>query len=266
MANNRRQLISASLLSLLPLIIVIIIIFSFFSSPSASIEKSDAARNGGCFNANSYVTTPGGQIPIRDLAIGDEVLAIDSNGQPVFSPVLLFLDRDATSSRLYYKISTESGKTITMTGSHLIFVMDELKQDFNSSFEEKRVVFARQITPDQFVLSADQNGQMQLERVTLVEVEEMKGAFAPLTREGNLIVNNVLASCYANIRDQWLAHVSFFPVRSYSNFVESMNHLFPIPKRKRRDQSGQEIQSGIHWYPRLLQSIAVHVLPSGYLE
>lgn len=195
--------------------------------------------------------------------MGDEILAVDSSGRPVFSPVILFMDRDARSKRMYYKISTESGKTITMTGSHLIFVMDDLEQDFNSSFSDKRVVFARQVMPQQFILSADKTGLMNLERVTSVEVEEMEGAFAPLTREGNLVVNDVLASCYANIRDQWLAHASFFPVRSYSNLVDSFNHLFPFPKRRKRSEPPAP---GIHWYPRLLQSIASRVLPTSYFD
>lgn len=194
--------------------------------------------------------------------MGDEILAVDASGRPVFSPVILFMDRDAGSKRMYYKISTESGKTITMTGSHLIFVMDDLQQDFNSTFSDKRVVFARQVIPQQFVLSADKTGLMNLERVTSVEVEEMEGAFAPLTREGNLVVNDVVASCYANIRDQWLAHVSFFPVRSYSNLIDSLNHLFPFPKRRKRS----EPESGIHWYPRMLQSIASRVLPTSYFD
>lgn len=209
--------------------------------------------------------TPRGAVPIRDVAVGDEVLAIDSAGQPVFSPVLLFMDRDASATRLYYKIATESGKTITMTGSHLIFVMDDLRQDFNSTFNEKRVLFARQVVPQQLVLSADKNGVMSVERVTSVRVEELSGAFAPLTREGNLVVNDVLASCYANIRDQWLAHASFFPVRSYSNFIDSVNHLFPFPKRRKREERA-EPPVGIHWYPRLLQAVAARLLPANYFD
>lgn len=233
-------------------------------SPTPPIEKSDAARNGGCFNSNSYVTTPDGLVPIQDIEVGDEILAIDSRGQPVFSPVLLFMDRDVRSKRMYHRIWTESGKRITMTGSHLIFVMDDLQQDFNASFADRRVVFARQVIPQQFVLTTDKNGLMKFERVTRVEVEELEGAFAPLTREGNLLVNDVLASCYANIRDQDLAHASFFPVRSFANFVDSLNHLFPFPKKRRKRSHSP--QSGIHWYPRILQSIAARLLPSSYFD
>jgi hedgehog protein len=191
------------------------------------------------------------------------VLAIDSAGQPVFSPVILFMDRDASATREYYKISTESGKTITMTGSHLIFVMDDLEQDFNSTVSNKRVLFARQVIPKQFVLSAQKDGAMSVERVADVRVEKLRGAFAPLTREGNLVVNDVLASCYANIRHQWLAHASFFPVRSYSNLIDSWNHLFPKRRRRRRDEAPE---AGIHWYPRMLQSIAARLLPANYFD
>jgi hedgehog protein len=220
--------------------------------------------------------TTSGPLPIEDVRIGDEILSVNSEGNPVFSPVILFLDRDVNSTRMYFKITTSSGKTITMTGSHLIYVIDEYDpKDFQGSFSRRRVQFARQVIPKQFVVTeevdptTDEHIVTSIEEVISVDVDERKGAFAPLTKEGNLVVNNVLVSCYANINDQSLAHVSFLPVRVYSNVIDSFSQLLSSPDHKRRDGRRKEspIESnGIHWYPRLLQSIANQVLPSNLMD
>ena len=45
------------------------------------------------------------------------------------------------------------------------------------------------------------------------------GAYAPLTREGNIMADGVLASCYADI-DHDLAHLSMAPMQWYKNIME----------------------------------------------
>lgn len=222
--------------------------------------------------------TTNGPLAIKDVRVGDEILSVDSEGKPIYSPVILFLDRDVNSTRVYFKITTSSGKTITMTGSHLIYVIDDNDpKDFHGSLSRRRVQFARQVIPKQFVVTeevdptTDQHVVTSIEEVISVEVEKRGGAYAPLTKEGNLVVNNVLASCYANINDQSLAHLSFLPVRVYSNLIESFSHLLfnheGDHKRRRDGRRKEPMESnGIHWYPRLLQSIANQVLPANLMD
>ena len=223
---------------------------------------------------------------MSDLKIGDEILAMDSNNQPVFTPVLLFLDRDINATRMYYKITTvdtnakngnKRGHEVTLTGSHLIFVIEYLTSDFNVTLESKREVFARQVIPGQFVSIVDDDGQIKFEKVISVEVINKFGVYAPLTAEGNLIVNQVLVSCYADINDQSLAHMSFLPLRIMNNFKMGIKYLIGREQndvisnevinegviKKRRKEF---IPNGIHWYPKLLQKIAKNVLPIEYLD
>lgn len=220
---------------------------------------------------------------MNELNIGDEILALDSNGTPVFTPVLLFLDRDTNASRMYHQITTKSGRKITLTGSHLIFVIDFLTSDFNVTLESRREVFARQVIPGQFVSVIDPEEGITFEKVIDVTIIEKKGVYAPLTSEGNLIVNQVLASCYANINDQSLAHWAFFPLRAFDNLKESFSYFFGgsssevisnsinlidnrLMERKRRKRKIEKLSNGIHWYPKLLQSIADQILPYHYLD
>ena len=45
------------------------------------------------------------------------------------------------------------------------------------------------------------------------------GAFDPLTRDGNIVVNGVLASCYGSFNHD-LAHIAMKPLHWYPEFVE----------------------------------------------
>lgn len=244
--------------------------------PDVSIEKRDDSRNGGCFDGSSQLMTrSNGLIPMSQLVVGDEILSIDSNGNQIFSPVILFLDRDPDAKRVFVKISTDSGRIIHLTPSHLIYVMDY--DDGDIRFNSRRAVFGRQVIPGQFLVispsdgSGKTNGTITVEKVISVESVERTGVYAPLTSEGNLVVNQVLASCYASISDQSLAHFSFLPIRMYHNFKESIKHvLIGYPKSsspdktKRRKRDLKTQTQGIHWYPRFLQSAAKIILPSEF--
>ena len=49
------------------------------------------------------------------------------------------------------------------------------------------------------------------------------GAYSPLTTEGNLMVDGVLASCYASFPDHDMAHFTMAPMRW---FPKLMNWIF----------------------------------------
>ena len=54
-------------------------------------------------------------------------------------------------------------------------------------------------------------------------IKKILGVYAPLTFEGNIMVDGILASCYADISNTDLAHLSVIPVipmRRFSAVVE----------------------------------------------
>ncbi len=65
--------------------------------------------------------------------------------------------------------------------------------------------------------------------------------YAPLMKEGTIVINNVAVSCYAVINDHHLAHKAFAPLRYLYDALPST----VLSKQK----------EGISWYPRMLQTL-----------
>lgn len=161
---------------------------------------------------------------MSELQVGDSVLVVNPDGNLIYSEVLLFLDSDAEQNRLFNTIITESGAKITVTPSHLIFGSENNR---TVNISEGYATFAKNIEIGDYVYvrnSAD-SGKISQERVVDVISSSEKGSFAPLTSEGNILVNNVLASCYALLDDQTLAHYAFMPVRLLTGIENATVHL-----------------------------------------
>ena len=63
------------------------------------------------------------------------------------------------------------------------------------------------------------NLYQSLEMITK-NIHYILGAYAPLTLEGNIMVDGILASCYADISDHDLDHLGMIPMRKFSAAVE----------------------------------------------
>lgn len=226
---------------------------------SFSLSLSDhsvAAKSGGCFPGEALVTlASGGQRSISDLRPGERVLASagsDGSGELVYSEVLLFLDRDPAAWTLFYTLHTEAGARLSLTAAHLIFVSEgNCSEGALPAHGALRTVYASDAQPGQCVLvSEEKGGQGRLSRITRVSVRESRGAFAPLTQQGTLVVDGVVASCYAVVDQHSLAHWAFSPLRLMHSWTGS---------------TGRH-SDGIHWYSELLHWLGRKLLDSGRLH
>uniref|UniRef100_A0A3Q1GFL6 Hedgehog protein n=1 Tax=Acanthochromis polyacanthus TaxID=80966 RepID=A0A3Q1GFL6_9TELE len=215
---------------------------------SVKSEHSVAAKTGGCFPGDAQVILEGGATrQMCDLLPGDRVLAsssTDGRGPLLYSPVLSFLDRQPNVTKTFYVIGTDAGLNITLTAAHLIFATD--------CTAGLRTVFASEVRPGQcvFASAGEPRSQARLSLVTFVEEQRSTGLFAPLTQHGSIVVNGVLASCYAAVDSHHLSHWALAPLRFFYGLMG--------PSEAQSD--------GLHWYPWLLQKLGKMLLDAGHFH
>ena len=201
----------------------------------------------------------GGHKSIRDLRPGERVLASsggDGSGELVYTEVLTFLDRDPVTRKLFYTLQTESGARLSLTAAHLIFVSEgNCSEGAVPAGSALRTAYAGSTRPGQCVLVSEgepgrTHREGHLSRITRVSLREGRGAFAPLTQQGTVVVDGVVASCYAVVDQHSLAHWAFSPLR--------LMHSWTGTTGRQGD--------GIHWYSQLLHWLGRVLLDSGRLH
>ncbi|XP_033494250.2 sonic hedgehog protein [Epinephelus lanceolatus] len=217
---------------------------------SVKAENSVAAKSGGCFPGSSTVILQDGtKKAVKDLQTGDRVLAADDDGNPIYTDFIMFIDQDSTTRRLFYVIETDSGEKITLTAAHLLFV------GHNTTEEERMsAIFASEVQSGQTVFVFDtERSRLEPVSVKRIYTQEHEGSFAPVTVQGTVVVDQVLASCYAVIEDHDLAHWALAPVR-LAHWVSSL--LFSSQPRVSAKNDG------VHWYSKILYQLGTWLLDS----
>lgn len=190
----------------------------------------------GCFSSDSTVKLVNGvDLAVKNLRVGDLVQVMTKDGSIGFSEVVLFADYKPNMPHAsHVMIETEKpAKNITLTPSHLIFTTYSTGTQMHSKH-------AGSVSPGEFLLVSS-DGALVLSQVKRVSHVNRTGMVAPVTMEGNIIVDGVLSSCYAMIPDHGIAHTVFAPLRLVYNYAPIL--------------SNTDRQQGKHWYPQLLMTI-----------
>ena len=191
---------------------------------------------------------------MSELREGDHVLSVNHDGQLEYSEMFLFMDRDPVKRTLFYAIETESAKTIELTPSHLVYVTDTKMSERKKTL---RPVFASRVQVGQYLYVADEHGRnYQSSRITKITPRVEVGVYAPLTKHGTIVVDNTLASCYAVIDNEKLAHLVFAPVRLYHSVRNLLSNGFPNDDKVSHLAHAQRQPVGLHWYADVLYRIA----------
>jgi len=155
---------------------------------------------GTCFSGDSTVETSSrGRIPISDLSEDDYVKAYDlATKQHVFSRFVTYSHADKNQLAKFVAVeTTHTARTLKLSAFHLIMKWDGSFVYANElRVGDEVVVFEQDVARPDTVKSID-------------EVYDL-GVYAPLTEQGTVVVNDVVASCYANVRSHQVAHW-FFP-------------------------------------------------------
>lgn len=222
-------------------------------------ESSQAAKYGGCFTAETTVqTSEGVSKKLSDLKIGEQILSVDLNTFELkFSELLLFLHFNPDETRQFVHVTLKSGKTLTVTPTHLVLT---------GSLTKNRIVFAGDLKPSDTMLTSDSKNKLREDVIIEIKQVMRKGVYAPLTEAGTVVVNDVLASCYAVVESQSLAHWAYSPLRLIHNFKESLSRLWSLVNRpfsgwNEAPKSISAPSIGVHWYGRMLYSLVDFFYP-----
>ena len=210
-----------------------------------------------CFPSRSVVKVQNkdGEIKEKKMAnlhVGDKVMGWDvKRNRTVFTKVMMFAHLAPHAVDVeYLKITLEDGNKITPSGNHLVM-----------AGEQKKAILARKVKPGDILFSVDENQEISSKKVLAVEKVIEQGIFCPITLSGNVIVDNVLASCYASVED----HVLFKGLVKIS--AQSMAHLGLMPMRAlhklrskwlRKIANGQSIHPYLQWLRKLNHPCTVH--------
>lgn len=204
-------------------------------------------------------TSTGETRKLEELRIGDSVLSIDqSTGQLVYSEVILFLDRNSRERREFLRIHTASGRMLTLTPTHMLLR--------GSQTSPSETIFAENLKLNDTILVKDNNSLIE-DLVEVIEPILLTGVYAPLTKTGTILVNDVAVSCYAVVDSQSIAHWSFTPVRLIVNIGEGLGRLWKIFGRPVTGWDLHTVKylppdNGEYWYARILYTVAQYLIPS----
>jgi hypothetical protein len=237
-------------------------------------DSSVAIKSGGCFTGSGHVKLDTGkEIRMAELEVGQRLLSMRSTGELEFSEVIAFLDRDKEASSVFYTIYCDGHRSITLTAKHLIYVYNVQQANTSSSTavvadisitqDSLRAVYAEDVHTGQYLLlagSSDLSAPVP-SRVRLITMRKERGVYAPLTKHGTIVVDGVVASCYAYINSVAIAHAVFAPMRA----VHTMTDYIPFTSWTTSSDKDAEVQKaqhsvGIHWYAQLLYRVGTVLL------
>ncbi|KAL3092416.1 hypothetical protein niasHS_007625 [Heterodera schachtii] len=277
---------------------------NYYAAPNFGYDANGGGYGGGtalnaafaslqCFSGDQLVRTARGPVRMDQLRIGDLVLSMDESLLS-FSPVLMFLHRKPSESALFVRIFTEFGHQLQLTALHLIWVgcagrlrliranelrpgqcVYALEGGENGKMGEE-IVWGRDGDGTERVRQTERRGErrrqtkMALSRIVHIDKVRGHGIYAPLTANGNILVNGVLASCHANLAAQTLQQTFFNWWRALREFghnfhsVAFASGLWQLAggdwwtnqqNADRRHAEGEDLPMGVHFFVTVLDTL-----------
>ena len=130
------------------------------------------------------------------LKVGDKVQVFTKQGISL-EPVVTFIHRQPELMQEFLKITTLKKKFLQITEDHLLFVR---KGGQPSAIPARDVSIG-----DTMYLRGDQ-GELETDAVQSIGSVYEKGAYAPVTLSGSILVNDVHTSCYFDVLSHEWSH------------------------------------------------------------
>ena len=155
----------------------------------------------GCFPGDAQVQTLQGTKRMKDLQVGDRVLATDSLGKLFFDEVYFFghADPGIMSPMIELRVQAASNASfaLELSPDHFIHTCPGLKP---CSFLEAQAAYSAAILEGAYVWTVQ-----GIAKVLSSRMVPKQGLFNPYTLSGNIIVNGVAASAHSSwVLDAWV--------------------------------------------------------------
>jgi len=148
---------------------------------------------------------------MKDLRIGDEVLTVRKNGKIEYTLVYGFIHLEKKRAGTFLEIRLENGDCLKLTPNHMLY-----RAGTKISNSKPCPAYEISVGDSVYVVSDE---SVKTVKVSSIETIELTGIYAPVTYSGNLVVDGVLASCYAEydqFKNHEVAHRVLAPLRMKS--------------------------------------------------
>ena len=167
---------------------------------------------GGCYPGSAIIYDSNSRArPIESLQVGDKVLTITKNGIKS-DTVITFIHRQPEVVEEFLKIVTTKEKILLITADHLLFV--EL-------MGQATAIPARDVKIGDTVYVRGSHGS-EKDLVRSISTVYEKGAYAPVTLSGTILVNDVHTSCYFDVLSHEWSHRAMSIARALHYVSPSM--------------------------------------------
>ncbi|CAJ0959702.1 unnamed protein product, partial [Mesorhabditis belari] len=212
------------------------------AEPAVAAAAPAAAAGRNCFAADSIVSTPRGPRRMDELQVGDHVLVPSANGVPKYEMIEMFYHRIPDRRTNFVVLETESGHKLSVTALHLLPFGDceEMGKLLNQSEGIDMALqgsrFAHRAKIGECILRTAENGEIRAERIVKIGRRISTGIYSPITVEGSIIVDGVLASCFAQVESHSTHKVLYdfthwvYKTFSLTSTTTTWSEVFPLPR------------------------------------
>ena len=170
---------------------------------------------GGCYPGSAIIYDLNSRARrIESLRVGDKVLVITNNGIQS-DTVITFIHRQPEIVEGFLQIVTKKEKILLITADHLLFV---------EVIGQPTAIPARDVKIGDTVYVRGSYGS-EKDLVQSISTVYEKGAYAPVTLSGTILVNDVHTSCYFDVLSHEWSHRAM-------SIARALHHVSPSMERK----------------------------------
>ena len=175
---------------------------------NVKLDDNKSKPPGGCFPGSStFVDRYGLRREMHFLQIGENV-QVAAKGSICLEPVITFIHREQEKLQEFLSITTTKNNNLKITEDHLLFVE---KNGLSKAIPARDVKIGDTVY-------VKQNGLMRTATVQDISTVYEKGVYAPVTRSGTILINDVHTSCYFDVLSHTWSHRAMGVPRAIYHF------------------------------------------------